>query len=164
MMEFGCEILILIGVPVTGFRGWRGVVAEDAAVETSTGFADWREDFATTEVKTGLTVWTAVSPDVAVVVVRTEVAGRRDAVTTAEAGTGFTVCTEAVVDTLTRTGLITGEAVTVTEADTGFITGREVVATAEVATAIEGAGAAEVQVETVSWVEAGCCIHCWIKL
>lgn len=156
-MEFGCEILILIGVPATGFRDWRGVVPEDTAVETSTGFADWREDFATTEVRTGLTVWTAVSPDV--VVVRTEDAGRRDAVTTAEAGTGFMVCTAAVVDTLTRTGLITGEAVTVTEADTGFITGREVVATA-----MEGAGAAEVQVETVSWVGAGCCIHCWIKL
>lgn len=163
-MEFGCEILILIGVPMTGFRGWRGVAAEDAAVETSTGFADWREDVAAAEVKTGLTVWIAVSPDVAIVVARPEAAGRRDAVTTTEAGTGFTVCREAVADALTRTGFITGEAVTVTEADTGFIIGREVVATAEVATAIEGAGAAEVQVETASWVGAGCCIHCWIKL
>jgi len=163
-MEFGCEILILIGVPMTGFRGWRGVVAEGATVETSSGFADWREDATTAEVKTGLTVWIAVSPDVATVVVRAEVAGRRDAVTTAEAGTGLTVCREAVVDALTRTGFITGEAVTVTDADTGFTTGREVVATAEVATAIERAGAAEVQVETASWVGAGCCIHCWIKL
>ena len=149
---------------MTGFRGWRGVVAEGATVETSTGFADCREDVATAEVKTGLTVWIAVSPDVAIVVVRTEAAGRRDAVTTAEEGIGFTVCREAVTDALARTGFITGEAVTVTEADTGFITGREVVATAEVATAIEGAGAAEVQVETASWVRAGCCIHCWIKL
>lgn len=158
-MEFGCEILILIGVPMTGFRGWRGVVAEDPAVETSSGFADWREDVATAEVKTGLTVWIAVSPDVATVVVMTEAAGRRVAVTTAGAGTGFMVCREAVADALTRTGFITGEAVTVTEADPGLITGREVVATAEVASAIEGAGAADIQVETASWVGAGCCIH-----
>lgn len=161
-MEFGCEILILIGVPMTGFRGWTGVVAEDAAVEISTGFADWTEDVATVEVKTGLTVWIADCPDV-VIVVRTDSAGRRDAVTTADEGTGFTVCREAVVDVVARTGFITGEAVTVTEADTGFIIGGEVVAAAEVATVIVGAGAAEVQVETGSWVGAGC-IHCWIKL
>lgn len=162
-MELGCEILILIGVPMAGFReGWRGAVAEDAAVETSTGFADWRGDVATAEVKTGLPVWTAACPDVAVIVVSAEAAGRRDAVTTAEEETGFTVCTEP--DVLARTGFITGWAVTVTEADTGFITGIEVVAPAEVATAIEGAGAAEVHVETASWVGTCCCIHCWIKL
>lgn len=151
---------------MTGFRGWIGVAAEDAAVETSSGFADWREDVATAEVKTGLTVWIAVSPDVVSVVVRTEAAGRRDAVTAVEEGTGlgFTVCREVVGNTLARTGFITGVAVTVTEADAGFVTGIEVVAIAEVVTAIEGAGAAEVQVETASWVGAGCCIHCWIKL
>lgn len=160
MTEFGCEILILIGVPVTDFRCWRGDVAEDATVETSTGFGDWRVDAGTTEVKTGLTVWIAVSPDVAVVVVRTEAAGRRDAVTTAEEGTDFMVCRDAVTDALTRTGFITGEAVTVTEADTGFITGREVVPTAEVTTPLEVAGAAEIQVKTASGVGAGCCIHC----
>lgn len=165
-MEFGCGILILTGVPMTGFRGWRGVAAEDAAVETNSGFADWREDVATAELKTGLTAWIVVSPDVAVVVVRTEAAGRRDAATTTEEGIGlgFMVCREAVANVLARTGFIAGGAETVTEADTGFVTGIEVVATAEVATATEGAGAAEAQVEIASWVGAGCCIHCWIKL
>lgn len=158
-MEFGWEILILMGVPMTGFKG---VAAEDATAETSTGFTGWREDVATAEVKTGFTVWIAVSPDAAVVVVRTDAAGRREAVTTAEAGTGFTVCREAVSGALGRTGFVTGEAATVAEAGAGFITGREFVATAEAATAA-GVGA-EVQVETASWVGAGCCIHCWIKL
>lgn len=148
---------------MTGFKGWRGVAAEEATVETSTGFTDWRDDVATAEVKTGFTVWIAVSPDVDTVVVRTEGAGRREAVTTAEAGTGFIACRDAVTDALERTGLITGAAVTVVEADTGFITGRELAATGEVATAMEGVSA-EVQVETASWVGAGCCIHCWIKL
>lgn len=158
-MEFGWEILILMGVPMTGFKG---VAAEDATAETSTGFTGWREDVATAEVKTGFTVWIAVSPDAAVVVVRTDAAGRREAVTTAEAGTGFTVCREAVSGALGRTGFVTGEAATVAEAGAGFITGREFVATAEAATAA-GVGA-EVQVEIASWVGAGCCIHCWIKL
>lgn len=163
-MELGCEILIPIGVPMTGFRGWRGAVAEDAAVETSTGFADWREGVGTAEVKTGLPGWTAVSPDGAMVVVRMEAAGPRDAVTAAEEGTAFMGVTEAAVDVVARTGVTTRGAVTATEAGTGFTTGRAVVATAKVATPVKGAGTAEVQVEITSWAGAGCSIHCWIKL
>lgn len=150
------------GVPMTGFRGWRGVVAEDATVETSTGFAACREGAGTAEVRTGLPGWTAVSPDDATAVVRTEAAGPRATVPVAGEGTAFTACRGTAADVLARTGVTTTGAVTA--ADEGFTAGRAVVATAEVAAPVEGAGAAEGQVETSSWVGAGCSIHSWIKL
>lgn len=161
-MELGCEILIPTGAPMTGFRGWRGVAAEDATVETSTGFADWREGAGTAEVRAGLPGWTAVSPEDTVLVVRMGAAGMSDAVTAAGEGMAFTACTEAAADVLARTGVTTRGAAT--EAGTGFTTGRAVVATAEVATPVEGVGTVKLQVEMTSWVGVGCSIHCWIKL
>lgn len=163
-MELGCGILIPIGVPMTGFRGWRGVAAEDATVETSTGFAGCREAAGTVEVKTSLPGWTAVSPEDATAVVRTEAVDPSDAVTAAGAGTAFTACREAAADVLASTGVTTRGAETATEAGMGFTVGRAVVAAARVTTAVEEAGTAEVQVKTASWSGAGCSIHCWMKL
>lgn len=141
-----------------GFRGWRGAVAEDATVETSTGFADCREGAGSAEVRAGLVAWTVVSPGAAALVGSTGAAGVSDAVTAAGEAMAFTACTGAAAD-VTTTG-----AVAATEAGTGFTAGRAVVATVEVAAPVEGAGTAEVQVETTSCVGAGCSIHCWIKL
>lgn len=147
-----------------GFRGWRGVVAEDATVETSTGFAGCRGAVGTVEVRTSLPGWTAVSPDDATVVARTGAADLSDAVTAAGAGMAFTACREPAADVLARTGVTTRGAVTGEEAGTGFTAGTAGVATAEVVAAVEGAGTAEVQVKTTSWVGDGCSMHCWIKL
>lgn len=149
---------------MTGFRGWRGLVAEDATVETSTGFADCREGAGTAEVRTGLPGWTALSPDDGTAVGRTEAAGPSAAVLAAGEGMAFPACRGAAAEVLARTGVITTGAVTAAEAGEGLTAGRAVVATAEVADPVEGAAAAEGQVETSSWAGAGCSIHCWIKL
>lgn len=163
-MQLGCEILIPIGVPMTGFRGWSGVVAEDATVETSAGFAGCRGAVGTVEVRTSLPGWTAASPDDGTAVVRPGAAGPSGAVTAAGAGRPFTACRGAAAAGLARTGVTPRGAVTAAEAGTGFTAGTALGATAEVAAAVEGAGTAEVQTETNSWVGAGCSIHCWIKL
>lgn len=163
-MELACEILIPTGAPMTGFRGWRGVAAEVATVETSTGFADCRAGAGTAEVRAGLPGWTAVSPEDAALVVRMGAAGVSAAVTAAGEGMAFTACTEAAADVLARTGVTTRGVGAAAEAGTGFTTGRAGVATAEVAAPVEGVGTAEVQVEITSWVGVGCSIHCWIKL
>lgn len=149
-MELGCEILIPIGVPMAGFRGWRGVAAEDATAETSTGFADCREGAGSVEVKSGLPGRPAVSPDDATGVLRTGAEGLSDAGPTAGEGMAFTACRGAAADVLARTGVITRGAVAAAEAGTGFTAGRAVVATVEVAASVAGAGTAEGQVETTS--------------